>query len=87
MFHVKFHSVKEVAESTHTTIDVVGAWIASGELVAVNVASSKDTKKPRWRISEIALAAFIERRSTQPASTPKKRHKKRPVESGAIQFV
>lgn len=50
------------------------AWIASGELVGVNMADSP-SGRPRWRISPEAIENFERRRSSQP--TPKPTRKRR----------
>lgn len=40
-------------------------WIATGELVAVNLAENPNGR-PRWKISAEALADFLKRRQSQP---------------------
>ncbi len=60
-------------------------WIKSGELKAVNVGRSPGKKRPRWRISEQALAEFEATRSSGPAlSLSPRRRKKRPAD--VVQF-
>lgn len=53
--------------------DTLLAAIHSGELEAVNVAKNPNGQRPRWRISESALAKWLLRRrhpaSQQPATT------------------
>lgn len=53
------------------------AWIASGELAAVDLASPGSTRS-RWKISEEALAEFLARRAAKPEAKPKRRTKKEP---------
>lgn len=53
--------------------DKVLAWIESGELSAVNVAS-RVGGRPRWRISAEAIAEFEARRAAKP---PVKRRKRK----------
>lgn len=61
------------------------AWIHSGELKAINVGRAIDKKKPRWRITEEALAAFeLLRTPTQPAPRTRRRRKK---SSDTRQFI
>lgn len=48
--------------------DTVLAWIASGELAAVNVGTG--TGRPTWRIAAADLAAFLQRRQAVPALKP-----------------
>lgn len=51
------------------------AWIAAGELVAVNVAE-RSNGRPRWRVSPEALADFERRRSSRPAAQPRRNPRK-----------
>lgn len=63
-----------VAKKYGIKVDKVHAWIASGELEAVNVAE-RPNGRPRWRISPEALQAFERRRSSRPAPASTKRRK------------
>lgn len=54
------------------------AWIASGELRALNTGTSLNGKKPRWRITAQALEDFERARTTQPAKEPQRRRKSPP---------
>ena len=49
-------------------------WIASGELRAINIAFNLDGLRPRWRILEVDLRAFLASRanltSTKPTIVP-----------------
>jgi excisionase family DNA binding protein len=65
--------------SEHTVL----SWIRSGELRAVNVGRKPGSKKPRWRISEEALAAFEQSRTPTPPP-PRAQRRKRPA--GVIKF-
>lgn len=56
----------EIAERWRVKVDKVHKFILTGELVAINVASSGSTR-PRWRIPLDALADFENRRSAKPA--------------------
>jgi excisionase family DNA binding protein len=68
-------SVRDVAERYGVTIHTCLAWIASGELRAVNVGRKPGAKKPRWRITQAALEAFeVLRTPTPPA--PRVRRKR-----------
>ena len=60
------YSPAEVAQRFGCKVDKVLAWIASRELVAVNAATSRSAKKPRWRISPQALEDFERERTTLP---------------------
>ena len=61
---------KEVAAYFGVKDEGVCAWIAAGELVAINVARPGATC-PRWRISEEAIEDFKRRRSSRPQQKPK----------------
>lgn len=50
------------------------SWIASGDLLAINVGRSIGGKKPRWRITMEAISAFEQLRSARPIEpTPRRR--------------
>ncbi len=58
--------------------DKVYAWIASGQLLAINMAAHPDGERARWRISEDAISDFLARRTSKPAaSTPAKQRRRR----------
>lgn len=57
----------DVAEQLGVDPDTVRAWCASGHLRAINVARDPRGKRPRWRISEEDLAAFLAKRANQSA--------------------
>ena len=59
------------------------SWIRNGELRAFNVGVSPGKKKPRWRITEEALAAFEMLRT--PSAPAPKAHRRRQA-ADVIQF-
>lgn len=62
------------------------AWIRSGELKAVNVAT-KANGRPRWAVDEQDLAAFERSRSSAArAPAPATTKARRKVEDGVIDF-
>jgi len=71
---------REISESYSVTVDVVLAWIKSGQLRAVDVSRAAGGK-PRWRIDPADLAAFEARRSSVPLPKPARRRRRsdRPV--------
>jgi hypothetical protein len=74
--------VRDVCEQYGVTEHTVLTWITSGELRAVNVSRRRGAKKPRWRITAEALAAFeLMRTPTPPA--PRVRRQRR---SDVIRF-
>jgi transposase len=73
------YSVKQVAERFGVNQHAILGWIAAGELVAVNVARNAGGQRPRWRISESALAEFELRRTKTPP-LPRAPRRKRAAE-------
>ncbi|MBC7853296.1 MAG: helix-turn-helix domain-containing protein [Pirellulaceae bacterium] len=75
---LSFLTVPQVAESLGIDPGKVLAWIRKGELVAVNIAHDSGGR-PRWRIREAALDAFLLRRQSQPPTPVRRRTTARPV--------
>ena len=71
-------SPSDLARHWGIKIDKVLGWISSGQLKAVNVASST-SGKPRYRIDAEALAAFKASRTVAPPE-PRRRRRSRPDE-------
>lgn len=57
-------SIDEISELLGVSGETVRAWIARGELVAVNVSLNRSSRKPRYRIRESDLSVFLEGRAT-----------------------
>jgi len=57
MTYTVFDLQQRYGVNEHTVL----AWIHSGEISAFNVGRAPGKKKPRWRISEMALQAFESR--------------------------
>jgi excisionase family DNA binding protein len=76
-------SVRDICERYSVSEHTVLAWIRSGELRAAHVGRKLGARKPRWRISEEALAAFEALRTPTPPP-PQTRRRKRP--RGVIKF-
>ena len=60
----KLMSIAEVSRSLGTNENKILGLIRSGELSAINVAQNGNGKRPRWRISDSDLDAFLESRKT-----------------------
>lgn len=80
------HTVNDIAKLFGVHEGTVLAWIASGELKAVNVGVSLARKKPRWRITEKALEDFQLLRASMPPATPTPR-KRRKAQSQSSDLV
>ena len=65
-----------LAEELGIAVEKVIRWIEHGELNAVNVATTT-TGRPRWRISEEDVGAFLLSRKNQPVVKVQRRRKTR----------
>jgi len=72
-------TIREVAERYSVTARTVAAWIASGELHALNVGRRLLSKKPRFRVTQAALDSFELSRTPTPARVAGRR-KKQPTD-------
>jgi excisionase family DNA binding protein len=77
------YTVKQICERFGVRPHTVLAWIGAGELAAMNVGRKLAGKKPRWRVTAEALAAFEAARTAAPPAPRATR--RRPV-SDVIQF-
>ena len=66
-------TVEAIAERYTVSAGTVLGWIKTGQLKAVNVGRAPGSKRPRWRVSAAALAAFEEARTPAPAARPARR--------------
>lgn len=69
---------REVAKRLDIKVDAVLAWIRAGELHGTNVAV-RVGGRPRWRITETDLQAFLLRRSAAPPA-PARRRRRQPAD-------
>ncbi len=77
---MNLHTLETVAEQLGVSTDTLKAWIRSGELLAVNVSCDPKSRKPRLRIRQADLDAFLAGRavaSDQPQ--PRTRRRKLPT--------
>lgn len=70
-------SVKDLTKKFGVGEATVLRWILSGQLKAMNVGRMPGLGKPRWRITEKALADFESARSTTVPARPTVRRTKR----------
>lgn len=61
---MKTHSLSEVAEALGVSTRTVEIWISTGELRAVNVSRNRHSRKPRHRVTDADLNAFLASRET-----------------------
>ena len=80
-----WYTPADIARERKLRVSKVLTWIRTGELEAINLAE-KRTGRPRWRISDEALAAFDAGRSNRAGvKLARRRHLKRRPQ-GVVQF-
>jgi excisionase family DNA binding protein len=67
-------TVQDVAKRYRVSPDKIRAWIARGELRAINTATAL-CGKPRWVITPDALSAFEQKRVGGPTPKPQRRRR------------
>jgi transposase len=72
-------SVRDLCERYGVGEHTVLGWLRLGELRGFSVSRRPGSKKPRWRITQEALAAFEQLRTPTPP-TPRARRRKRPAD-------
>jgi transposase len=72
-------TVREFARRYRVSEDKVRAWVARGELKAINTAAAL-CGKPRWVILPEALAEFEKARRGGPAPKPQRQRRRRAQE-------
>lgn len=60
----KYYTAQEVGEMLAVDAEKVREWIHSGEIEAMNLASSAGGNRPSWRIGAGALCRFLSTRAT-----------------------
>lgn len=73
----------DIAQALGVKLQKLHAWLRSGELVGVNVAT-RPHGRPRWRISQTDWQAFCLRRASRPPVKPVRRRRQ---PANVIQFV
>ncbi len=74
---MKSYSLNEIAESLGVHERTVREWIDSGELRAINASRSRTSQKPRLRVLDADLQAFLASRSVGREEKPAPRRRKR----------
>lgn len=75
-------TVAEVAERLAVKANAVERLIRTGQLPWVDVSVEPGSKKPRKRIKEVDLLAFIAARTVKPVSTNQPRRRRRRIIPG-----
>lgn len=68
-----YFSPSDIARSRGINVSKPLGWIKSGELKAVNVATNRNGRLPRWRIAPADLEAFDAARAAVPRPAPTRR--------------
>src|SRR5438034_8430828 len=68
-------TVRDVARRFRVGADKIRAWIANGELAAINTATVM-CARPRWIVTADALAAFERRRAGGALAKPTRRRRR-----------
>jgi excisionase family DNA binding protein len=66
-------SIEETAQALGVDERTVRAWIAKGELKAINLSRNALSQKPRLRIRDVDLERFLELRAVSTAPTVRRR--------------
>jgi excisionase family DNA binding protein len=70
-------NIRQIAARCGVSVRTVRAWIRAGELKAVNLSRTPGSRKPRWRVTQAALDAFLAlRTSSGPAARTKRTKQK-----------
>jgi len=69
-------TVRDISERYGVGDHTVLGWIRSGELRAINVGRTPAGKKPRWRVTTEALAAFEACRMSSLPPAPVRRRRR-----------
>lgn len=64
-----YHKIADIARILHVSRDTVRGWIGSGALLAINVGVSK----PRYRVSQDDLDAFVVTKTVAPVEAVRRR--------------
>ena len=75
----KYLSSLVAAELLGVNDEKIRRWIADGSLKAFNVTQDA-SNRPRWRISEDDLRAFLETRASRPPEKKRRRRKREAVQ-------
>jgi excisionase family DNA binding protein len=71
-----FLTPPQIAERLAVSEDTVLRWLANNELRGFRIGQKPNSKRPRWRVSEVDLLAFLERRSNGPRIEPQRRRRR-----------
>jgi hypothetical protein len=77
-------TLKQICDRYCVGETTVLGWIRTGQLQALTVGRALNKKKPRWRVTEEALAAFELSRTASPSPEPVRRRRQ---SAGVIEYI
>lgn len=80
------HDLKNVSAKYGVSVSTVSSWICNGELAAVNVSRNPASRKPRWRVTDEALAEFEKSRAAVTPTLKPPRRRRNKDDDGIIEF-
>ena len=78
--------IKQLSKRYAVSSSTVTSWIRNGELAACCVSRSPSSRKPRYRVTEAALADFEALRAAVPVPPKATRRRKATGDDQIIQF-
>lgn len=79
---MRSYTLADIAELLGVSVRTVETWIAARELRAVCVSRDRTSRRPRWRVVQTDLDAFMAGRATDQGADrqPRRRRQKLEVE-------
>ena len=77
---------KEYASRLGVSVPVVLAWLATGELSGLNVATKPGSKRKTWRIPASAILAFELKREARRPVAKASRRRQRKKDPGFVRY-
>lgn len=85
MSEARTFTVRDLEQRLGVREHTILGWIHSHQLKAINVGTAPGKKKPRWRVTEEDLMAFLAQRASNPPVVVLRRRKQR--QSEVIEFI
>jgi excisionase family DNA binding protein len=82
-----FLTTPQVAKRLGVNADKVLNWIRRGELRAINITNKIGGKRPRYRVAESDLAAFLTSRAAVPDAPATRGRSRRKQRAGFQEFI
>ena len=82
----RYLTPKDVAGRYGCNLSKIIYWLKTGQLQGINIAADNG-KRPRWRISPEAVAAFEASRSPSPPAAPAPRQRRQKRDPSFVEYV